>query len=195
MHRAILELAAEKPLAEITVSEFTDRAGINRVTFYKHYAAPADALAAALEPELEVIRERFVADPDSLTAEPLEVFQHGVNDILDHVEAHRPIYLGSPASGGDGGPADVLSRLTVGTFKHYLERRALWEPALPDIDHDVVSAFYGHGLAAAILHWLQSGDPDREAFLRSMIVLVPDWWFPAAHTPQEGVDAVLAASA
>ncbi|QIM19135.1 hypothetical protein G7066_12175 [Leucobacter coleopterorum] len=40
LHSSITDLAAHKPVPTITVSELAIRAGINRVTFYKHYASP-----------------------------------------------------------------------------------------------------------------------------------------------------------
>ena len=41
---SFIELLREKPVAKISVTELCERAGINRATFYAHYADPSDLL-------------------------------------------------------------------------------------------------------------------------------------------------------
>ena len=42
--RAIVELAAQRPVSQITVAELADRAGVTRATFYNRYTTPLDLL-------------------------------------------------------------------------------------------------------------------------------------------------------
>ena len=44
--QALLKLLAEKPLAEVTVSELAREARISRSTFYEHFGNPSDAYDA-----------------------------------------------------------------------------------------------------------------------------------------------------
>ena len=44
MADALLELLAEKPYSEISVSEITDRADVGRATYYRHFASKKDVL-------------------------------------------------------------------------------------------------------------------------------------------------------
>lgn len=44
--RALLKLLAEKPLADVTVSELAREAHVSRSTFYEHFGNPADAYDA-----------------------------------------------------------------------------------------------------------------------------------------------------
>jgi AcrR family transcriptional regulator len=64
----ILRLAAERPASELTVSEITVAAEINRSTFYQHAASPMDLLERVLREELDSIRNRFLPVSPAPTA-------------------------------------------------------------------------------------------------------------------------------
>lgn len=179
LHRAIIQLATEKPVPGITVSELAEVAGINRVTFYKHFASPAEALGSALSLELDPARERFILGYTELTADPVEIFVASIDQILDHIERHRGLYLLSINTPQDGTVPNLLTDHFTETLQLYLAQRALHEPPLPEFEVDVVSRFFGMGLVGAIKAWVLSGVSDRESFLRSVTTLAPSWWFPA----------------
>lgn len=44
MHNALVELASIKPIGRITVKELTEKADVNRKTFYSHYTSIEDVL-------------------------------------------------------------------------------------------------------------------------------------------------------
>ncbi len=67
LQRSLAALLAEKPLSEITVKELTDRADVNRGTFYCHYRDIYD-LKDQMEGELF---EELVSVIDSYTADTL----------------------------------------------------------------------------------------------------------------------------
>ena len=58
---AFRELALEKDLDHITVKELTDRAMINRKTFYLHY----DSIEALFEEQLNLIMDRYFAEVET----------------------------------------------------------------------------------------------------------------------------------
>ena len=49
LQAALLDLAREQPLDEITVAEIADRAEVNRSSFYQHYSDKETLLADALD--------------------------------------------------------------------------------------------------------------------------------------------------
>lgn len=65
--RAVVDLAAEKPAEQISVSELTARARVARTTFYKHAESPAGLLAAHLinqvRPKIEIPLPPFSTMP------------------------------------------------------------------------------------------------------------------------------------
>ena len=54
LREGLLRLLEEKPLDKIHITELCKEAGINRITFYRHYETPRDVL---LEMEKEVLGE------------------------------------------------------------------------------------------------------------------------------------------
>jgi AcrR family transcriptional regulator len=90
--RAIRELASERTLTEITVTDVAVHAGISRPTFYAHAASPGALLGSVLGAELQALREEFdVASEQSADDEtiPLERFQAA---LVEHVYRNAAIY-------------------------------------------------------------------------------------------------------
>ena len=56
MNQAILELLEKKDIEFITITEITQRAGVNRTTFYLHY----DNIDDLLEETVSYINKEFV---------------------------------------------------------------------------------------------------------------------------------------
>ncbi|QZY51456.1 TetR/AcrR family transcriptional regulator [Leucobacter tenebrionis] len=178
LNRAIIDLATEKAVPSITVSELAAEAGINRVTFYKHFTTPAEALGAALTLDLDETRKRFIDGHGSHEGDPIEFFRDSVNEVLDHIDRHRSLYELSVHSPQDGTVPNLLADHFTETITQYLETRARLDPPLPDVDRSIVSRFFAHGLVGAIKAWLLSGSSDRDEVLRSVMVIGPDWWLP-----------------
>ncbi len=178
LHDAIMELAAQKPIPSITVSELANLAGINRVTFYKHFATPAETLGSALSLELDPAREQFALSHATPSGDPVEVFRETVNEILDHIERHRELYLLAINTPQDGTVPNLLADYFTETLIHYLEQRTRLDPPLSQIDATVAARFFAHGLVGAIKAWVLSGTSDREPFLHSVAAFSPEWWLP-----------------
>ena len=87
LKESLLEILREKELDTINVAELCRKAGVNRATFYRHYAIPRDVL---MEMQQDLFRElrRQVKLPQSMdeihaTIEKLCVF------LNDHLELLR----------------------------------------------------------------------------------------------------------
>ncbi|QAB17056.1 TetR/AcrR family transcriptional regulator [Leucobacter muris] len=178
LNRAIIDLATEKAVPSITVSELAAEAGINRVTFYKHFTTPAEALGAALSLDLDQARTRFVDGFASNGADPVEFLRASVSEVLDHIDRHRNLYELSIDSPQDGTVPNLLADHFTETLEQYLESRSRLQPPLPDVDRSIVARFFAHGLVGAIKAWLLSGSSDHDEVLRSVVALSPEWWFP-----------------
>ena len=178
LRSAILELASQKPVTEITVSELAAAADINRVTFYKHYASPAEALGEALQSELDLTREAVLARQEEGSCNSPDALVHGLDLILEHVSRHRRLYELSVSAKDDGAVPWALSEHFAATIKMFLEKRAADLHCTGDYDIDIVSGFFGAGLVGAVYTWLQSGETDTTVLVASVTRILPDWWFP-----------------
>ncbi|WP_404188157.1 TetR/AcrR family transcriptional regulator [Streptomyces tauricus] len=107
LETALRELIAERDLSQISVSDITKRAGVNRSTFYEHYADVHDLAAAACT---TVFDELVAASPTAVP--PLNAEGSPTVDLLPelfaHVAEHAPLYR---ALLGDDGSARVINHL------------------------------------------------------------------------------------
>lgn len=89
LKESLLALMREKPFAEISVRDVTDRADVNRTTFYLHYADTAQLLQSAEEDLLLKARELIDAHVQETVADGSmrPVFE----PVLDFVVEHREL--------------------------------------------------------------------------------------------------------
>lgn len=187
---AVLRLASERPIDEVTASEIAAAAGVNRSTFYAHAASPLALLESVLRDELDALRDRHLASvPRAGAAEAVTAVTLAV---LENIESHAAIYergLLADAGGGHRGETSLRPMLAA----HFEEssRQLLAQHALFPSDEDeaadpllaaMVGPFVANGSVGAIAAWLEQPEPrDPEAFLRSYRRLVPSWFPLAPH--------------
>jgi AcrR family transcriptional regulator len=103
LQNALLSLAEEKDLESITVQEITDRADINRATFYQHYRDKDDLISSALDALFEefTVEDRAFTD-QHLTLSP-DVVPGPLVTLFRNLDRHRNLfsrlYCGADRSG------------------------------------------------------------------------------------------------
>lgn len=177
LHAAIIDLGSDKPVGEITVSELADRADINRVTFYKHYTTPAEALSAALLEELIAAHANL---PDLSGSS--EAFISSLATGLDHIDSRRNLYTIAFRDTVDGTVPIMFGKFLTDISLTYLTKRRKRKPSLPDIDLDVAAAYLASGAVGAIQIWILEGDMTRERFFENFKHLVPGWFYSAEES-------------
>ena len=114
LETALRELIAERDLSQISVSDITKRAGVNRSTFYEHYTDVHGLAAAACTAVFDelVATGPAAVPPVSPGGGPPD---NPLPGLFAHVAEHAPLYR---ALLGDDGSAHVinhlLQRMTVG---------------------------------------------------------------------------------
>lgn len=154
---ALLELAREKSLDEITIADIADRAAVNRSTFYQHYADKETLLADALD-------EQAAAAGADLTSPDLVLTPGGTTSpdlvlrYIRHVTAHADLYR--RALGEHGSPivtARLRRRITALTMTGYalygLDETELKMPV------DIAAAATVGSLLGMLLACLESEPP------------------------------------
>jgi AcrR family transcriptional regulator len=186
----ILRLAADRLASELTVSEVTIAAGINRSTFYQHAVSPTDLLENVLRAELDAIRDAYFPTGEGLV-DP-SALDDTTRAVLRHVESHAAIYTrGLGAGSASSSLHPLLSR-------HFEESVALLlrqhNVALPVIASATASApvggaflassaarFIADGTVGAIDVWLRTPEPRSvEEFSAAYALFLPAWWPLAA---------------
>lgn len=148
---ALLELAKDRPLDDITVGDIAERADVNRSSFYQHYSDKetllADALDAAIEETGAQLPERI--EPRGDAPQALYVYlQH----IVDNAAVYRHAL-------GDRGSAVVMARLRARIEQLVTEAvgRAA-DNVFEGVPIDIVAAGIAGSALGVIEAWL-SRDP------------------------------------
>ncbi len=172
LHESVLALAAHKPSAEISVSELAAHARINRVTFYKHFASPGEALATALSLELDEARKRNGHHPPHTDA-----YTWYVRTLVNHIESRRELYTIAFREHFEGTVPLMLTRSLNNIAEAYLTKRRKKKPTIPDVDIDVAAAFIAAGTMSAIWVWTLEGDVHQERLFENLHQVLPEWFY------------------
>ncbi|MFF2389444.1 TetR/AcrR family transcriptional regulator [Agromyces sp. NPDC058104] len=87
LQEALFELARERPLEDLTVADIAQHAGVNRSSFYQHYADKETLLADALDAAAEAAGASLPRISEPLPAPPQALF-----DYLRHFDANAEVY-------------------------------------------------------------------------------------------------------
>ena len=135
--RAMLELIAEKPLAQISVIELTERAGVGRVSFYRHFASREDVLRSESDRLLREWGERFEQSPDAAFE---AMFLHLFDFFLENRAFYQAVW--------DAGLSHVVADTIVGVIGQHEESDAAVAYG---------KAFWAHGIFGWIDEWIRRG--------------------------------------
>jgi AcrR family transcriptional regulator len=172
---AVLAIATERPISEVTVSELASAAGVHRSTFYEHAESPGELLQSVLRSELDELRIPLVgaAREDSELA-----VTRVTAGVLRHVDSHESIYLRGLGEGsGAASLHAMLSSHFRGSIDLLFEQDTVALPTGSFLDRSTVAAFIADGTVGAIEVWLTTAKPRNvELFLARFSQLVPAWW-------------------
>lgn len=172
--RAIVELAARRPVSQITVAELAERAGVTRATFYNRYTSPLEVLIQVLRADLDSthgLEHERRAEGGYSGAQLLRL---ATADVADHVERFRAVYqnaLGDPA---DRGVYEALVRHFADYALVFIARST--HPDLPAADHRIMAQFVAHGFAGAIKAWLDDDAVAKTDLIDAAVACAPAWW-------------------
>lgn len=178
---AIIDLAKERAVDSLTVSEVAERAGVHRSTFYEHAASPMELLQSVLNGELDEIRERHLAGAVETDVAPAVTAVTA--DVLQHVDRYDSIYIrGLGADSGSGSLHSMLSEHFRESSRRLQQLDAFSVPLKIDglsieVVKESVAAYVAGGAVGAIEVWLTTPQPRKPAaFLDLWAALVPTWW-------------------
>jgi AcrR family transcriptional regulator len=148
LQEALLSLARERELDDIAVADVAERAGVNRSSFYQHYADKETLLADALD----AAAEEAGADLPSLSADTPEP-PHVLVAYLEHLDANAALYRRVL---GEHGSSFAVARLRARLQDVVMEGIARSsEPGYyGDLPRDVVAAGVAGSVMGVLGVWL-----------------------------------------
>ena len=172
--QAVVELAAERPVSQITVADLAERAGVTRATFYNRYGSPLELLIQVLYADLE----RGHRQEDARRAEgghsPEQMLQAATAEVADHVERFRDVYQHALADPADRGVYEALVRHFTDYALTFIARST--HPDLPAANHQLMAQFVAHGFAGAIKAWLSDDSVTKADLVEASVACAPVWW-------------------
>lgn len=164
LRSVFMALIEEKGYDVISVQEITDRARLNRATFYLHYRDKQDLLIHWSE----AVFDRLVEEAGPIDRENL-VLQKPPRQLVvvfKHVAEYRDFYrvvLGK--SGVPAFAAQMREYLVAFTLARFDSLRALYPDAMPIIDDRFISEYVAGALLGIIIWWLENGLPHSPEYM------------------------------
>jgi AcrR family transcriptional regulator len=171
---AIVELASQRPISQVTIADLADRAGVTRATFYNHYSSPLQLLIQVLVADLDRVHRLEDERRTDGGLAPAELLRLSIADVADHIDRFKPVYLHAVRDPADGGVYEALVRHFTDYAVAFIARCT--HPDLPDANRDVMAQFVAQGFAGAIKAWL--GDPSvtKADLVDAAMACAPVWW-------------------
>lgn len=145
---ALLSLARERDLDEISIADITDRATVNRSTFYQHYADKDTLLADALDTQARRAGAGLT-DPATAEIDALDLLTRYAEHLAENATVYRRVLgeRGSPVA-----TARLRRRIgatvTLGVSSHQLDFETIGMPV------EIASASITGSLIGVFTAWL-----------------------------------------
>lgn len=173
LQEALIELTVEKGFAAITVRDISERAMVNRSTFYRHYLDKYDLLDQYMDEVYTLIADAPIQPGRAARGEP-EV-PAGLLSLLRHIQQYSDFYR--VMLGGEG-DARFIERYRQNAERRYRYLLNLLygpsagdNPDLPPLDLRL--SYASAASTGAILWWLEHGQawtPERLAIWIGQLV-------------------------
>jgi AcrR family transcriptional regulator len=157
LRNAMMNLAAEKNFASLTVQDVTDRAGLNRTTFYLHYSGLHELLEDCARELFSRMRAEIYANKVSGILQNTASLEPFVESVFHHLESHEKFYRSMLGKQGD--PffrslfQDLLSELIFEPIANEI-------PGVdPDLPYGMTLRFFSAGFTGIAAWWLENGMP------------------------------------
>ncbi len=137
MCTALVQLMENKPFSRISITEITKKAGVSRITFYRHYTNKEDIFIKKLDDLFEV----FNTLTQSLWESPNFIY-HGFVVVFQFVAENENMIINMIDAG--------ISHLIIDKFKEFV-----MEMFIIDNNDDHYYAHYlAGGIYATVIEWI-----------------------------------------
>ena len=134
---ALLNLLKEKKLADISVSELTEMAGVGRVSFYRNYQTKEDILREESDRLIQEWGKLYEANPESV---PETLFP----SLFDFYREHRDFYT----TLYEAGMSTIMMDTIISTIQI--------TPELQNLEA-YMKSFWAYGIYGWMLEWIKRG--------------------------------------
>lgn len=159
LQQALIELTVIKGFAAITVRDITERAMVNRSTFYRHYLDKYDLLDQYMN---ELYESSFSSEEGSSWAQnPGQTSPGappGLVNLLKHVQAFAHFYCVMLGPKGDREFTERFRQITEKRFRFLLSNKTT-EPDPNAPPNNLRAGYVSYASIGAIVWWLENDQP------------------------------------
>lgn len=134
---ALLNLLKEKKLADISVSELTEMAGVGRVSFYRNYQTKEDILREESDRLIQEWGKLYEANPESA---PETLFPSLFDFYREHRDFSTTLY--------EAGMSTIMMDTIISTIQI--------TPEMPNLEA-YMKSFWAYGIYGWMLEWIKRG--------------------------------------
>ena len=176
---ALLDLIREKGFEAITIQDLTDRAQLNRVTFYLHYRDKQDLLTRSMEDMLDELVAKAELVPLHNPASEIDRGLERFIGLFEHVAHHKDFYR---IMLGEDGMASFAAQMRA-YIEQFVYQRI--EAKQAEVKHlQVPTNIYSRFMAAAyvgvIAWWLENDQPHSPTRMAEWL-----WRLTLSGTPDD----------
>lgn len=173
LHKALIEVLEEKGPTRITVSDITEKAGLNRSTFYLHYTDAIDLLERVKADIWAGLSERMK------NLNPYDYLSYAVKNEPDPAMVKVIEYYGEHANffkvilGPNGDPAFAV-RIKNFLKEHHLSKILDNRPdlAVTIVPKDYMIAYFAASNLSILLNWIETGMQQTPRTIALMITSI-----------------------
>ncbi|MBZ0319607.1 MAG: TetR/AcrR family transcriptional regulator [Anaerolineae bacterium] len=152
---ALIALTVEKGYAAVTVSDITERAMVNRSTFYRHFLDKFDLLDQYMDEVNDLIsREEFVEEK---VARHKEFAPQGLVNLLKHIQQFADFYRVMLGPHGDPTFIHRFRQNSENRFRYLLEYVGSNDPNASPLELRL--SYVSCAGIGVILWWLENNQP------------------------------------
>lgn len=191
LSRAVLELAAEGPVTQLTITDLCARAGVTRRTFYNHSSSPTALLRQVLTSELDRIGEQMREDTASPNVDLDRAVRRSFGGMIDHVRSHKAVYRDTESGRIHPDLYTLLSDHFIEALRHSVETSARRIPVIDGVTQqsrrypasvELHVSYIAHAYAGVIETTLRNPDITTEFALDVVIASLPGWMLSKTDT-------------
>lgn len=164
---ALLALMQEKNFDEITIKDITDRADMNRATFYLHYGTKEELLLTSLESRFDQLVQSIESGLTNTPEQPIWSDDYYNRLLFEHVAEHVDLYKVILDQNGMG---MIIHRIIdyIAAVGERNTRQALDETMTTNIPIDIVSRHVAGSIFSILVWWIRNDLPQSPAEIARM---------------------------
>lgn len=150
LNEALISLISEKGVQSVTVQDITNRADVNRATFYSHYHDKHEMLELMVMEVLQEFTNAINLSPSKNKSSVSDTFVR----MFEHIEKHASFYKTMLTNKGVPGFARQMLQIICQSFNQH---RLKFQPDDQQliVPPDILSTYTASAYLGLIIYWLE----------------------------------------